>query len=82
MIKGRIPGVSVTGNTIMIQGPISFTTSSTPLFVVDGTVVSSIDNISPIEVSSIDILKGPAAAIYGSRGANGVILIKLKGPTK
>jgi TonB-dependent SusC/RagA subfamily outer membrane receptor len=48
------------------------------LFVVNGTPVNSIDNIRPQEVKSIDVLKGPDASIYGSRGANGVILITLK----
>jgi TonB-dependent SusC/RagA subfamily outer membrane receptor len=41
--------------------------------------VSSIDNISPREVKSISVLKGASAAIYGTRGANGVILITLIG---
>ena len=45
-------------------------------------VVGSIDDISPRMVKSIDILKGASAAIYGSRGANGVILIYLLGATE
>ena len=40
--------------------------------------VNTIDDIPPQSVSSIEILKGSAAAIYGSRGANGVVLIRLK----
>jgi len=48
------------------------------LFIVDGVEVNSIADIKPIEVESLEVLKGAAASIYGSRGANGVILIKLK----
>ncbi len=53
--------------------------STDPLFVVDGAVVSTIDNISPRQVKSISVLKGSDAAIYGSRGGGGVILITLVG---
>jgi TonB-dependent starch-binding outer membrane protein SusC len=78
MLRGK-PGVQVVGKTIKIQGGVnSINLSSDPLLVVDGIVVNSIDDIKPIEVSSIEVLKGSAASIYGSRGANGVILINLK----
>jgi TonB-dependent SusC/RagA subfamily outer membrane receptor len=79
MIRGEVPGVQVTGKSILIQGSSSINLSTEPLFVVDGVVLNSIDDISPQMVQSIEILKGPSAAIYGSRGANGVILIFLKG---
>jgi len=79
MIRGEVPGVQVTGTTIKIQGASSLMLSTEPLFVVDGMVVSSIGDIQPYTVKSIQILKGSSAAIYGSRGANGVILIKLIG---
>lgn len=75
MIKGEVPGVQVRGKSIRIQGINSFTMSNEPLFVVDGIQVSYIDDIPPQVVESIQILKGASAAIYGSRGANGVILI-------
>ena len=79
MIKGRVPNVEVNGNSIRIQGSSSFIGASTePLLVVDGMVVSSIDDIVPQQVKSIEVLKGSSASIYGSRGANGVILIRLK----
>jgi TonB-dependent starch-binding outer membrane protein SusC len=78
MLRGK-PGVQVTGKTIKIQGGVnSINLSSEPLLVVDGIVVAGIDDIKPTEVSSIEVLKGSAASIYGSRGANGVILINLK----
>jgi TonB-dependent SusC/RagA subfamily outer membrane receptor len=79
MIRGELPGVQVTGKSIMIQGPSSINLSNEPLLVLDGVVVSSVDDISPQQVKSIEVLKGSAASIYGSRGANGVILIYLRG---
>jgi TonB-dependent SusC/RagA subfamily outer membrane receptor len=79
LMKGTLPGVQVVGNRITIQGAASFLLSTDPLFIVDGMEVSTIDGISPTEVESIEVLKGSAASIYGSRGANGVIMIKLIG---
>ncbi len=79
MIQGKVPGVQVTGNKITIRGINSLTLSTDPLFLVDGIVVESIDNINPRQVKSISVLKGADAAIYGSRSAGGVILITLVG---
>ena len=78
MIEGEIPGVFVQGTSIVIRGPSSVNASSEALLVVDGAIVPSISHIPPGEVQSISVLKGSAAAIYGSRGANGVVVIKLK----
>ncbi len=78
LIGSEVPGVHVIRKEIFIQGVTS--TNNTPiLFVVNGVITDSIDDIRPQEVSSIEILKGAAASIYGSRGANGVILINLTG---
>lgn len=83
MIRGRIPGVEVTGKSIKISGSSSLNISTEPLFVVDGVIVNNIDDISPQTVKSIEVLKGPAASVYGTRGANGVILItRLSGKDK
>jgi TonB-dependent SusC/RagA subfamily outer membrane receptor len=79
MISGEVPGVQVTGKQITIRGISSINSSTDPLLVVDGTPTSSIDNINPRDVKTITLLKGSDASIYGSRGANGVILIDLKG---
>lgn len=79
MIEGEVAGVTVQGTSIRIRGKSSITGSNEPMFIVDGSPVSFIGHISPRDVKSIDILKGSAAAIYGTRGANGVIIIKLKG---
>ncbi len=78
MIEGEVPGVLVYGSTIIIRGISTVNGSSVPLFIVNGTPVDSISSISPNDVKSISILKGPSAAIYGARGSNGVILITLK----
>jgi TonB-dependent SusC/RagA subfamily outer membrane receptor len=79
MMRGRIAGVTVQqDNTIIIRGINSIRNNTEPLFVVDGNVVSSIDFIVPNEVLSINVLKDAEASIYGSRGASGVIVIKLK----
>jgi TonB-dependent SusC/RagA subfamily outer membrane receptor len=79
MIRGKVPGVQVTGNKITIRGISSINSGTDPLFVVDGLVVNSVDNISPRQVKSITVLKGADAAIYGTRGANGVIMITMMG---
>jgi len=75
MIRGRFPGVEVSGKSIKIRGTTSLNISTEPLFVVDGVIVSSVDDIAPETVKSIEVLKGPDATAYGIRGSNGVILI-------
>lgn len=77
MIRGEVNGVVVSGRSIQIQQGKSFFGSSTPLFVVNGVIVPSIDYINPVEVKSITVLKGSSAAIYGVQGSNGVLSIKL-----
>ncbi len=79
LIANRLSGVRVTSdNKIFIRGVSSIISPQDPLFVVDGSVVFSIDHILPVDVKSVAVLKGSDAAIYGSRGANGVILITTK----
>lgn len=87
MLSGRASGVEVTQNqsqpgalfTIRIRGTNSINASSAPLFVVDGYAGGDISNINPSDIISIDVLKDASAtAIYGSRGANGVIIITTK----
>jgi TonB-dependent SusC/RagA subfamily outer membrane receptor len=76
ILKGT-PGVIVKGNSVQIQGQSSFNSGSEPIFVVDGIVVETVDGIPPSMVESISVLKGASASIYGSRGANGAIIITL-----
>ncbi|HTN20230.1 MAG TPA: TonB-dependent receptor [Pelobium sp.] len=85
MLEGRIPGAYVTtsankpGTTpsITIRGNRSITANNSPLYIVDGIPVNdAITDINPSDIVSIEVLKDASAtAIYGSRGANGVILV-------
>jgi TonB-dependent SusC/RagA subfamily outer membrane receptor len=77
MLQGNVPGVFVNRNQVLVRGVTSFLGSNEPLYIVDGIPVASIADIPPSFVKSIEVLKGAASAIYGSRGANGVILIDL-----
>ena len=86
-IQGLLPGVTVIsgtgqpGNdntTIRVRG-VGTLNNSNPMYVVDGLPVSSINEVDPSDIENISVLKdASSAAIYGSRGANGVILIKTK----
>ncbi|MBT3385958.1 MAG: TonB-dependent receptor plug domain-containing protein [Prolixibacteraceae bacterium] len=80
VIRGSFSGVQVTNGEIIIRGTTSFNSSSAALIVLDGVIsdASILNTISPIEVKSIDVLKDGGAAIYGSRGANGVVIIETK----
>ncbi len=87
-MQGKVAGVDITSNerpgqvgSINIRGVRSLTASNTPLFVVDGIPLSTggIDYLNPNDIESIDVLKdASASAIYGSRGANGVVIISTK----
>ena len=86
-LQGQLPGVSVTSQdgrpgatmSIRVRGGGSITQSNDPLFIVDGVQVSRIDDIPADNIESIDVLKDAAStAIYGARGANGVIMITTK----
>jgi len=85
-LQSQTPGISITktsgqpgsGFKVNIRG-IGTTGSSTPLYIVDGVVVGSIDNLNTADIESVDVLKDAAsAAIYGSRAANGVVLVTTK----
>jgi TonB-dependent SusC/RagA subfamily outer membrane receptor len=80
ILEGRIPGVMVTGNKVNIRGITSLYGNTDPLFLVDGMPVDAeyAMNMNPNDVERIEVLKGPETAIYGSRGANGVIAIYTK----
>jgi len=81
VMRGRIPGVNIYGDQIIIRGPNTLTGSNQPLFLIDGVPTRDVDAIKTIPVDEIDrieVLKGPSSAIYGMRGANGVIAIYTK----
>lgn len=73
-----IPGVEVIGGAVSIRGSDPFE-GENPLILYDGVEVFDLDEINPYDVHSVDVLKGPEAAIYGERGKYGVISIKSKG---
>jgi len=77
MIRTEVAGVRVSGRSIQIQQGHSFFGSGNVLLVVNGIMVTSIDHINPVEVKTIQVLKGSAAAIYGVNGSNGVLMITL-----
>ena len=87
-IKGRIPGVDVTATSfdpgatqnIRIRGTRSITAGNGPLYVVDGVpITGDLRDIDQNSIENIDVLKdAAAAAVYGSRGANGVVMITTK----
>lgn len=90
-LQGKLSGVNVMAQdgrpggstTIRVRGGGSISQSNDPLFIVDGVQVSNIDDIPADNIQSIDVLKDAAStAIYGARGANGVILVTTKGGTE
>lgn len=90
LLQGKVAGLNIsrstsdptsTGFNVQIRGfsTLDKGVGTSPLYIVDGVPVSNIDNISPDEIASMDVLKdGSAAAIYGTRGTNGVIIITTK----
>jgi TonB-dependent SusC/RagA subfamily outer membrane receptor len=93
VLAGKIAGVQVGrasdgGLTVRIRGGSSIYGSNDPLYVVDGIVIQpsptgSLTGIDPYDIETIQVLKDAAStSMYGSRGANGVIVIKTKKPKK
>lgn len=80
LIRGRFAGVQISGRDIIIRGVNSINSSSAALIVVDGIASDSgiLSTLPPIQVKSVNIIKDGSAAIYGARGANGVVIIETK----
>ena len=85
-LQGKIAGVDIvsqggapgSGTRIMVRG-IGTLNNASPLYIVDGMYMNSIDHINPNDIASIDVLKdASSAAIYGSRAANGIIIVTTK----
>ncbi len=76
ILKSRVPGLLIDGNRIIIRGTSSILLSNEPLLLVDGHQYNSIQflNLSPLEISHIEIFKGSSTSIFGVRGANGAIV--------
>ncbi len=87
-LSGKVAGISVTrsgsgvagSSKVVLRGSRSISGGSQPIYVIDGVVVGNgIENISPDDIESIDVLRGPnAAALYGSRANNGAIVVTTK----
>jgi len=88
LMQGKVAGLTIiqpngadpmAGYSIILRGTNTLTSGQGPLIVIDGVAGSDLKSISPEEVESMDVLKdGAAAAIYGTRGSNGVIIITTK----
>ena len=87
LLQGKVPGLSVynrggnpnTPSVIRLRGISTVGANTQPLVVIDGVIGASLDNVDPNDIESINVLKdGSAAAIYGSRGSSGVILVTTK----
>ena len=90
-LTGKLAGVNITTTEgspdadvkIRVRGGGSLSQDNSPLYIVDGFPVSSISDIAPSEIQSIDVLKDASStAIYGARGANGVIIVTTKSGTE
>lgn len=88
-LQGRLAGVSIvsssgqpgSSSTIRVRGMNSIQADSGPLVVIDGFIGGSLNSLNPSDIASIEVLKDASAtAIYGSRGANGVILVTTRNP--
>uniref|UniRef100_UPI003D7F684F SusC/RagA family TonB-linked outer membrane protein n=1 Tax=Pedobacter sp. TaxID=1411316 RepID=UPI003D7F684F len=86
-LQGQIAGVTVRSTsgspgadiTVNVRGAASINGSTTPLYIVDGVPLDNLSGINPADIASIDVLKdASSAAIYGSRGSNGVVQITTK----
>ncbi|PXY43635.1 SusC/RagA family TonB-linked outer membrane protein [Flavobacterium hydrophilum] len=91
VLQGKVAGLNIirpsgdpaAGSTLRLRGGTSLTASNSPLIVVDGIAGVDINIVQPSDIKSVDVLKDASAtAIYGSRGANGVIIITTKSGTK
>lgn len=91
LLQGKVAGLSIAkpggdpnaGFNIRLRGISTFGSNTQPLLVVDGIIVDNFDAIDPNDIESFSVLKdASAAAIYGTRASNGVLLIKTKSGTK
>ena len=79
-LRGRVAGLEVNPNgTIQIRGKNSINSPTEALVLVDNTPCSDINTINPMDIHSVEVLKDGSTSIYGSQGANGVVLITTKG---
>ena len=74
MIAGRVSGVQVNGNSVIIRGVSSFSGENiVPLYLLDGQYITDLSIINPNEIERIEVIKNSGTTIYGARGGAGVI---------
>lgn len=87
LLQGKVPGLNVNNKggdpnsdgTIRLRGLSTVGANTEPLIVIDGVIGASLSNLDPNDIESVNVLKdGSAAAIYGTRGSSGVILVSTK----
>ncbi len=80
LIRDQVPGAQISQGEVILRTAGSFQGSDAALIVVDGVIVDSdyLNSLSPLDVKSVGAIKDGTSAIYGSRGANGVILIETR----
>lgn len=87
LLEGKVPGLTASnrggnpnsGSVIRLRGLSTVGANTEPLIVIDGVIGASLDNVDPSDIESVNVLKdGSAAAIYGTRGSSGVILVTTK----
>ncbi|BDD01825.1 SusC/RagA family TonB-linked outer membrane protein (plasmid) [Persicobacter psychrovividus] len=89
-MQGRMTGVQVSNSTepggdvkVRIRGVSTITGNQDPIYVIDGIITGNLQGVDPNDIESISVLKdASSAAIYGNRGANGVVIVKTKGGQK
>lgn len=81
-IQGQFPGVTVENGVVVVRGTktLNGVQGNAALVVVDGVISNyyELQNMSPLDVSSINVMKDGSSSVYGSRGANGVVLVTTK----
>jgi TonB-dependent SusC/RagA subfamily outer membrane receptor len=85
ILIANFPGLQIINNAIIIRGTQAFGRNPTALMIVDGREVTRgyFSNIAPSDIAQINVLKDASAAVYGSRGANGVVIVVTKrGPQR
>ena len=78
LLSENFTSLSVSGGCVTIRGNETFNGPQCALLIVDGQEVQSLDFVTPCDVKDVSVIKDGGAAIYGSRGGNGVIIITLK----
>lgn len=77
-IAMRAPGVEYTNGSLLIRGIKSFNLSNDPLFILDGVETTNVSYLTVMEVETVEVIKDAATSMFGVRGGNGVVVIRLR----